>query len=386
MTVKISTLEERITPPLSPNSPLQTEEYFVNMGPQHPATHGVLRLVVRMDGETVREIIPVPGYVHRGVEKIGEHQTYHQFTTMTDRIDYLSAHMNDWCLAKAVEKAAGIETNERIETIRTIMAELQRIQSHQLWWGVMAMDLGALTAFLYAFRDRETLCDVFEETMGARLTLNYIIPGGVMFDIHPNFVKRVKEFVKYFRPMIDEYDDLVSGNYIIQERTRGIGVLSKEDAIAYGATGPVIRGSGIPYDLRKLGHYGVYDKVDFDVAVGTVGDTWDRYYVRIEEMRQSLRIIEQLIDNIPEGPHYVLKQNAKVKVPKGYYYDCIETSRGELGIFIASDGTDVPYRINLRTPCFRNLQILTKLAVGYRVADLVAIMSTLDFVIPDIDR
>ena len=299
MSVKVSTLSERCTPPESPSSGLDTQEYFINMGPQHPSTHGVLRLMLKLDGETVREVIPVLGYIHRSIERIGENLTYVQFVHQVDRMDYLSALSNNWAVSMAVEKAAGIKVSERIQYIRTLMAELQRIQSHQLWWGVFGMDLGAFTPFLYGFRDREKITDIFEETIGARLNMNYIQPGGVMFDIHPNFVKRTKETLKYFKPKLEEYEELLGGNVIVQERTRNVGILSAEKAISLGATGPVLRASGVPYDLRKIHPYGVYDKVDFDVAIGSVGDCWDRYYVRLEEMRQSMRIIEQLIDNIP---------------------------------------------------------------------------------------
>ncbi len=386
MAVEIKTLDELVNPPQSANSPLDTQEYFINMGPQHPSTHGVLRLVLRMDGETVREVIPVLGYVHRGIEKMSEHMTFKQIVHLSDRIDYLSAIHNNWCVAKTIEAAAGIETNERIETIRTIMAELQRIQSHQLWWGVIAMDLGAFTPFFYGFRDREKINDIFEETIGARLTLNYIQPGGLMFDIHENFVPKVKEFVSYFRSKIDEYEDLLSGNVIFEERLRNIGILSAKDAVSIGCSGPVVRASGVPYDIRKVEPYGVYDKVEFSIPIGTVGDSWDRYWLRIEEMRQSLNIIEQLIDNIPEGKHNVLKQNARIKIPKGYYYGRVETPRGELGCMLVSDGKPSPYRFHFRTPSFGNLWALRITAPGWKIADLVAISSTLDLVIPDIDR
>lgn len=386
MNVHVSNLDERLRLPDDPEGLASSQEYFVNMGPQHPSTHGVLRLVLRLDGETVRDVIPVLGYIHRGIEKIGEHLTPRQFVHMTDRADYLSAIMNNWAATIAFEKAAGIQTNERIETIRTLMSELQRIQSHQLWWGVFGMDLGAFSPFLYAFRDREKITEIFEETIGARLTMNYIQPGGVMFDLHPNFVRRVKEFVAYFKPKIQEYEDLIGGNGIVIRRLRGVGVLSAADAVAYGATGPVLRASGPAYDIRKTAPYGMYGKVNFDVPVGSTGDCWDRYWVRIEELRQSLRIIEQLIDNIPEGKTMLLKPAAKVKLPAGQYWGQVETARGLLGVWLVSDGKDKPRRIHMRTPCFNNLWSITKMAPGWRVADLVAILSSLDLVIPDIDR
>jgi len=295
--------------------------------------------------------------------------------------------MNNWAVSKTVEKAAGIETTDRIETIRTLMAELQRLQSHLLWWGVFGMDLGAFTPFMYGFRDRELVTDIIEETTGARLTMNYIQPGGVAYDIHPDFVKKVKEFLVYIKPKIEEYEGLLSGNVIVQERVRNIGVLSAEDAVSIGATGPVLRASGVPLDLRKVEPYGVYDKVDFSVVVGQTGDCWDRYWVRIEEMRQTIRIIEQLIDNIPEGKTMVLKPTAKTKLPEGQYYSQLETARGILGVFIVSEGKkDIPYRVHMRSPNFNNLWCVTRIAPGFRVGDLVAIVSTLDLVIPDIDR
>jgi len=387
MTVDETTLARRAQPPTAADSELATQEYFINMGPQHPSTHGVLRLVLKLDGENVREVIPVLGYVHRSIEKIGEHQTWRQFVHLVDRMDYLSAIMNNWAVSRAVELAAGIETNERIETIRTIVSELQRIQSHLLWWGVFGMDLGAFTPFMYGFRDREVVTDILEETTGARLTMNYIQPGGLMFDIHPEFAKRTKAFLDYVRPKIDEYEGLLSNNPIVQERLRDIGPLDGESAVGLGATGPVLRASGVPYDLRKIEPYGVYDKVEFAVAVGRTGDCWDRYAVRLEEIRQSIRIVEQLIDDIPAGKFATVKPAAKIKVPEGKYYSHLETARGVIGVFlVAEDKAQIPYRIHLRSPCFNNLWCITKTAPGFRVADLVAILSTLDLVIPDMDR
>ena len=385
--IPVFTIDDRTKAPGETNSALATQEYFINMGPQHPATHGVLRLVLRLDGETVKEVMPVLGYIHRGIEKISEHQTYRQMVHLTDRMDYLSSIMNNWAITRTIEIGAEIETNARIETIRTIVAELERIQSHALWWGVMGLDLGAFTPFFYGFRDREGITEILEETVGSRLTMNYIQPGGLMFDIHPNFVGRTKKTLKELKKTIDEYDELVSGNVIIQQRLVNVGVLDAPTAIAHGATGPVLRASGVPYDLRKLEPYGVYDQVEFDVAVGEKGDCWDRYWVRVEEMRQSIRIVEQLIDNIPAGEFMTVKPAAKVKVRPGRFYSQMETARGVMGAFIASEGKpDQAVRVHLRSPNFNNLWCLTKIAPGWRVADLVAMVSTLDFVIPDIDR
>ena len=387
MSVNVLTLAERTQLPRKASSPLETQEYFVNVGPQHPSTHGVLRLIIKLDGETVREVIPVLGYIHRSIEKINEFSNYRQIVHLTDRLDYLSAIINNWAVAMAVEQAMNIELTDRIQYIRTLVAELERIHSHQLWWGVMGMDLGAFTPFLYGFRDREFITDILEETIGARLTMNYIQPGGVMFDIHPDFVSKVKAYLKYFKPKLEEYEDLISGNVIIQQRLREVGIMDKDTALSYGTTGPVLRASGVPYDLRKIEPYGAYGHADFKVAVGTVGDSWDRYYVRIEEIRQSMHIIEQLIDNIPEGKFLVKKPAAKLKVPKGRFYSQVETPRGIFGCFIVSEGgKEIPYRAYFRTPNFHNLWAITKLAPGRRIGDLVAIMSSLDLVIPDIDK
>ncbi len=387
MSVAVSSLEERLNERLDVGATsMVTQEYFINMGPQHPSTHGVLRLIVKLDGETVREVIPVLGYIHRGIEKVGESLTYRQFVHMTDRLDYLSALSNNWALSMVVEKAAKIELTDRIQVIRTIMAELQRIQNNQLWWGVFCMEMGAFTPFLYGFRDRERITDIFEETVGARLTMNYIQPGGLMFDIHPNFQRRVKEFVKYFLPLLEEYHALVSENPIFQARMTNVGILPAEAAISLGATGPVLRASGVAHDLRKSEPYGVYDKVQFKIVTGTKGDSWDRYWVRVEEMRQSLDIVEQLIDDIPEGKTMVMKPAVKIKLPEGCYYSHLETPRGIFGVFINSDGKEKPHRIHVRSPNFNNLWAITKMAPGGRLADLVAMFSTLDIVVPDIDR
>jgi NADH-quinone oxidoreductase subunit D len=385
--IPVSSLDERIKFSQGESqSALATQEYFVNMGPQHPSTHGVLRLVLKMDGETVREIIPVLGYVHRGMEKKAEYIGYRQQVHLTDRLDYLCALMNNWVMADAVERAMKIELNDRILTLRTIIAELQRIQSHQLWWGVFGMDLGAFTPFLYGFRDREKITAIFEDTMGARLTMNYIQPGGLMYDIHPEFPRKVKAFLKYFKPILDEYDELFTGNVIVHQRLKGIGPLDGKTALAVGVTGPVLRASGIAHDLRKSAPYGVYHKTEFAVPIGTTGDCWDRYIVRMEEMRESIKIVEQLIDNIPEGPTMVMKFGAKIRVPEGTYYNQMETARGILGVMLVADGTEKPYRLHFRTPNFNNLWSVISMAKGLRLADLVAILSSVDIVVPDIDR
>jgi NADH-quinone oxidoreductase subunit D/NADH-quinone oxidoreductase subunit C/D len=383
----VTNLEAKINSVAPHNdSPWATQEYFVNMGPQHPSTHGVLRLVLKLDGETVREVIPVLGYIHRGIEKKAETVGYRQQIHLTDRMDYLCSLMNNWVAAAVIEKAAKIEINDRIQYVRTILAELQRLQSHLLWWGVFGMDLGAFTPFLYGFRDREKITKIFEDTIGARLTMNYIQPGGLMYDIHSDFVKDVKELISYIRPMFLEYDELVTGNIIIQERLKNVGILDSKAAIALGTSGPVLRASGVAHDLRKLKPYGVYDKVDFSIPVGSVGDCWDRYAVRMLEMRESVKIIEQLIDGIPEGKHLTVKPGAKIRPPAGLYYEQMETARGIYGVLLNSDGTEKPTRMHFRTPNFNNLWCLTKIAAGGRIGDLVALISSLDIVVPDIDR
>ena len=363
----------------------KTEEYFINMGPQHPATHGVLRLLLTLDGEIVKKVDPDLGYIHRSIEKMTEHDTYRQIVHLTDRMDYLSAHINNEAVCLAVEKGLEIEVSDRVKVVRTIMAELTRLSSHMLWWGVTGMDTGALTTFMYAFRDREMVNDIFEETCGARLTMNYFVPGGMMWDLHPNFQKRVKEFLVHFKKKLPEYDLLLSDNVIFRKRTEGIGVLSKEDAISYGVTGPGARASGVRCDIRKKQPYSAYDRVEFKEIIGTVGDTFDRYKMRILEMWESMHIIEQLIDNIPEG-EILVKTKAVIKLPKGEFYQRVETARGELGVNIISDGKKSPYRMHFRSPGFANLSVIDHIARGWKVGDLVAIMATFDFVIPDIDR
>ncbi len=365
---------------------IKTQEYFINMGPQHPSTHGVLRLMLELDGEIIKKVIPHIGYVHRSIEKMCEKDTYRQIVHITDRMDYLSNHMNNEAVCLLVENALEIEVSDRVKVIRTIMSELTRLSSHQLWWGVMGMDLGALTGFLYGFRDRELINDIFEETCGARLTMNYNTPGGVMFDIHPNFVKRVKDFIVHFKTKLPEYDDLLSNNVIFRNRTEGIGILSKEDAISYGITGPTGRASGFSNDIRKHKPYSAYDRVDFKEIVMDTGDTYSRYKARILEMWESMSIIEQLIDNIPEGEIQSPAIKAVIKLPKGEFFQSVETARGELGVYVVSDGTKSPYRIKFRSPGFSNLFVLDHMVRGYKIADLVAMMSTLDLVVPDIDR
>ena len=363
----------------------EKEEYIINMGPQHPSTHGVLRLVVSLKGETVKNVEPHLGYIHRGIEKMCESITYPQIIHLTDRMDYLSAHINNEAVCLAVEKALEVDIPDRIKVIRTLMSELTRIQSHQLFWATFGMDLGGLTCFFYGLRDREKVMDIFEETCGGRMIVSYNCPGGLMYDIHPNFQKRVKEFIKYFRKTLPEYDQLLTGNVIFRERTIGIGKISLEDAISFGVTGPSGRASGFSCDVRKHEPYSAYDRVKFNEVLYTEGDTYHRYLARIQEMRESMNIIDQLIDNIPEG-QYAVKMKPIIKLPEGEYFQRVETARGELGVYIISDGNKNPYRVKFRSPNFVNLSALNHMAKGFKIADLVAIGGSLDLVIPDIDR
>lgn len=363
----------------------EDEEYTINMGPQHPSTHGVLRMVVSLKGEIVKNVEPHLGYIHRGIEKMCESITYPQIIHLTDRMDYLSAFINNEVVCLDVEKALEIDVPDRVKVIRTIMAELTRIQSHQLFWASYGMDLGGQTCYFYGLRDREKILDIFEETTGGRMILSYSCPGGLMYDIHPNFQKRVKEFITYFRSVLWEYDAILTGNVIFRERTIGIGKLSLEDAISYGITGPSGRASGFSCDVRKHEPYSAYDRVKFNEVLYTGGDAFYRYQARIDEMRESMNIIEQLIDNIPEGP-YAVKLKPVVKLPEGEYYQRVETARGELGVYIISDGNKNPFRVKFRSPNLINLGILNHISKDFKIADLIAIFGSLDFVIPDIDR
>jgi NADH-quinone oxidoreductase subunit D/NADH-quinone oxidoreductase subunit C/D len=300
-------------------------------------------------------------------------------------MDYLSAHINNQACALAVELGLGVEVPERAKVIRTILAELTRLASHALWWGCMGLDLGAVTPFFYAFREREMINDIMEESCGARLTQNFIVPGGLMADVHPNFVQKTKDLVKLFRHNILDYNKLLTGNVIFRERTQAVGMLSKEDAISWGTSGPVARASGVSCDVRKYFPYDAYDRVQFKEIVSEGCDSWARYLVRIEEMQQSFDIIDQLIDNIPEGD-FVAKTKAVIKLPKGEFYSKVETARGELGVLLVSDGGSTPYRVKFRSPNFSNLSALGHMAKGAKLGDLVAMMATLDLVIPDVDR
>ncbi|CAN5473744.1 NADH-quinone oxidoreductase subunit NuoD [soil metagenome] len=369
---------------------VQSEEMLVNMGPQHPSTHGVLRVVLRTDGEMVLEAVPHLGYLHRCKEKIAENLAYYQYIGYTDRLDYLAAMNNNHAWSMAVEKLANIEVPMRAEYIRIIAAELNRIASHLVSFGTYGLDMGAFTPFLYAFRDREYILDLFEQMCGARLTLSYINVGGVHWDLPPNFLEKLTEFLDYFEPKIEEYNNLLSFNHIFIKRTGNVGVVSKEQAIRYALSGPMIRGSGIPFDLRKDRPYSIYEKFDFDVCVGTgqmgkLGDCWDRYWVKMLEMYQSIKILRQAIAQIPDGA-YRAKIPRNMKVEPGEVYAEYENPRGHLGFYIESQGGVIPYRVKIRGPSFVNLAITTELCRGVLLADVPAIIGSIDIVMGEVDR
>ena len=345
----------------------------------------MLHFRVSLDGEIVKKVDVNCGYIHRGIEKMCESLTYPQTLAYTDRLDYLGAHQNRHALCMCIEEALGIEVPERVKYIRTIMDELQRLSSHLLFWSCLCMDMGALTAFLYGFRDREKVLDILETTTGGRLIQNYNVIGGVMDDIHPDSVKKIKELIKYLPPMLKEYNTLYTGNIIAQQRLKHIGILKREDAITYGVTGPTGRASGWSCDVRKHTPYGVYDKVDFKEILYTEGDSFARYLQRLDEIMESLHILEQLVDNIPAGD-YAVKTKPIIKLPEGHYFKSVEASRGEFGVYIESRGDKYPYRMKFRSPCLPLVSVVDLLARGGKIADLIAIGGTLDYVVPDVDR
>jgi NADH-quinone oxidoreductase subunit D len=369
---------------------LETEEMTLSMGPQHPSTHGVLRFVVKADGEVMRRAIPDIGYLHRSIEKISEKVGYHGFMPYTDRVDYVSAMQCNQGWAMACEALAGIEVPRRGEYCRTIASELGRIASHLLSVGAMAMDIGAVTPFPHALRERERINDLLEELCGARLTFNYMRIGGCAWDLPPAFAKRVIAFIDQFEPIIDEFNELISFNKIFVERLANVAPVSPEMAIAYNLVGPNLRGSGIQYDIRKDIPYSVYPEFDFDIPVGSgergvLGDCWDRYMVRMEEMKESCRIVRQALDGLPEGP-VIAKVPRTFRPPAGEVYVRIEASRGDMGWFVVSDGSAFPYRTHIRTGSFTAMAIVEELSKGLMIADLVAVIASLDIVAPEVDR
>jgi NADH-quinone oxidoreductase subunit D len=364
---------------------LDSTELVLNMGPQHPSTHGVLRVVLKLDGEKVTGTDCVIGYLHRGVEKIAENRTYAQFAPYVDRMDYVAAVSNGLGYCLAVEKLLNAEATPRAQAVRVILTELNRIASHLLWLGTHALDIGAITPLFYTMREREECLNIFEKYCGARLTTHAFRIGGLNWDIYEDFEKDCRRFCDYFIPKVDEYEELLTGNRIWVERLTGIGILNIEDCKSYGVTGPMIRAAGLAWDLRKAQPYSGYEKYDFDIPTRPNGDTFDRYVVRMAEMRQSVRIIRQAVEGIPEGP-IMAKVPKVIKPPVGEAYVSIEAPKGELGYFIVSDGSLNPYRVRVRPPSFINLQALDKMARGSLIADIVAIIGTIDIVLGEVDR
>ncbi|MDW7648166.1 MAG: NADH dehydrogenase (quinone) subunit D [Nitrospiraceae bacterium] len=386
------------------------EELLLNMGPQHPSTHGVLRVVLELDGERIVKATPDLGYLHRGVEKLAEGLTYMQIIPHTDRLDYVCAMANNYAYVRSVEKLLDITVPVRAEYIRTIVAEMQRIIGHLFWLGTQALDIGAMTVFFWTFREREILLDMFEKLCGARLTLNYYRIGGVDSDFTPELVQQMKAFLDTFPAKVKEYDSLIASNRIWLGRTKNVAVLSAEDAINFGCTGPVLRGSGVAYDIRKAEPYGVYDKVDWEVPIGKNGDTYDRYWIRMEEMGQSARIIAQCLDQLPSGAimaeapqyipppkelvmrdmesliHHFIIYTQGLKPPKAETYCATEAPKGELGFFIVSDGSPRPYRMKIRSPSFVHMGAFDHMARGYLISDIITIFGTYDIVMGECDR
>jgi NADH-quinone oxidoreductase subunit D len=389
---------------------LMGEQLTLNMGPSHPSTHGVLRIILDLDGELITKATPDIGYLHRGDEKIAENMQYNQFVPYTDRLDYLAPIANNVAYALAVEKLMGWEIPARGQAIRVICCELARISSHMLGIGCMAMDIGAVTVFMYTFTEREKVYNLVEQLSGARFTTSYTRVGGQTHDLPDTFLAQLKEFIRTVRPVIEEVSNLLTRNRIFVDRCKDVGVISKEDAIAYALSGPNLRGSGVEHDLRRKHPYLGYEKYDFEIPVGSVGDSYDRYLVRMEEMRQSLRILEQVIEKLPSGPinyvdpkqtmppkvevltkmeeliHHFIRVTEGVDAPPGEIYFGAENPKGELGFYIYSKGGGVPYRLKIRAPSFVNLSILPKILPGHMVSDVVTILGSVDFVMGECDR
>ena len=387
-----------------------TETMTLNMGPQHPSTHGVLRMVLELDGEVITKITPHIGYLHRGVEKLSEHRTYHQILPLTDRLDYLAPMSNNLGYILAVEKLLEIEVPERAQTIRIIMAELTRLQSHLVWLACHALDIGAMTVFIYAFREREAIMETYELISGARMTSNFFRAGGLSQDVPDEFVKKVSDFIDSMPGYLDQYEGLLTTNPIWLKRTVGNGVISAEDAIDIGITGPALRGSGVDWDMRRDNSYAGYENYEFKVPVGENCDTFDRYKVRLVEMREACKIVKQGLARLKPGPvladspqvcyppkenvynsiegliHHFKIASEGYPVPEGEVYQGIEAPKGELGFYIVSDGGNKPYRMRVRPPSFVNLQAIEQMSKGSMIADLVAVIGTLDIVLGEIDR
>lgn len=388
----------------------QSEDMILNLGPQHPSTHGVLRVLLELDGEVVRKAVPDLGYLHRGVEKIGEYRQYNQFVPWTDRMDYVAAFTSNLAFVQTVEELMGIEIPERAKYLRVVFSELQRLASHCLWLGTSCMDLGAVTMFLYPMRERETILDLLELQTGARLTLNAQRVGGFPKDIPPGWIERCRAFIDSMPDHIAEYDKLLAENPIFLRRLKGVGVISAEDAIQWGLSGPSLRGSGVAYDVRKSRPYAAYDRLDFDIPIGTHGDAYDRFLVRMEEMRQSVSLIRQALDQLPGGPvmtgdmrvalpgkeatmtsieamqrHFILVING-FKAPVGEWYSAVESPKGELGWYIVSNGENHPYRARCRSASFVNLQSLPIMCEGAMISDVIVNIGSIDIVLGEVDR
>lgn len=364
---------------------IRTEEMLLNVGPQHPSTHGVFRLVVKIDGETIKEATPVMGYLHRGTEKLAENLTYTQIIPYTDRMDYVSAMTNNYVLCHAVETMMGLEIPERAQFLRLIAMELNRIASHLVWWGTYLLDLGAMSPFLYAFRDREKILDLFNELCGARMTFNYMRIGGVKWDAPPGWIEKVKDFVQYMKKEIKNYHQLVTGNEIFLSRIEGIGKFDAKTALDYSLSGVMLRSTGIKWDLRKDEPYCIYDRFDFEVPTGTDGDCITRYHLRMAEIEQSLYILEQALEQFPSEGEVIGKVPRVIRPPAGETFVRIESPRGEIGCYIASQGKDKPWRLKFRRPSFTNLQILPKLLQGENIANMIAILGSIDIVLGEVD-
>jgi NADH-quinone oxidoreductase subunit D len=364
---------------------LDSTELVINMGPQHPSTHGVLRVILKLDGEKVTGTECIIGYLHRGVEKIAENRTYQMFAPYVDRMDYVASVSNGLGYCLAVEKLLKVEAPPRAQVLRVILTELNRLASHLIWLGTHALDIGAITPLFYTMREREEVLKIFEDYCGARLTTHAFRIGGLQYEIHEGLERQVKAFCDMFLPKVDEYEELLTSNRIWVKRLTNVGVLNAEDCKQYGVTGPMLRAAGVKWDLRKAQPYSGYEKYDFEIPTRQNGDTYDRYIVRMQEMRQSVRILRQAVEGIPEGP-IMAKVPKVIKPLVGEAYVSIEAPKGELGYFIVSDGSTQPYRVRVRPPSFVNLQALDRMARGALVADVVAIIGTIDIVLGEVDR
>jgi len=364
---------------------LRTEDFELNMGPQHPSTHGVLRLVLRMDGERVVDCDPVVGYLHRSIEKMAENRTYTQVIPVTDRLDYCTSMTSNYVYVLAVEQLADISPPPRAEYIRVIMTELNRVASHLLWYGTFCLEIGATTPFLYSFRDREKVLDLFEMTCGARLLYNYVRIGGVSHDVSPKFLKELIEFLDYWEPIIPEYEQLLDENPIFYNRTKNVGVVPLDMCKLYGVSGPNIRAAGLAWDIRRDEPFAAYPDMDFEVITEPDSDVFARYRVRMREMRESAKILRQAVARIPSGDHH-LPHNYRMRVPEGETYAHIESPRGDIGCYLVSTGTDKPWRCKFRTPSFVHIQIFKELLKGVLIPDIMAICASFDIVLPETDR